>query len=599
MKNTRFIIKGMFCAMAYIVLSGAAFGQTQTSFNYTGSSQTFTVPCAVDSIFIEAWGGQGQAGLTAPAGNLGGAGGNGGHASGWKQVNQGDVITIYVGGAGSNGIGGFNGGGNGGDNLFGAGGGSSDVRFGGITEAYRILVAGGGGGGGNAGCSDGAPSPGDGGAGGAGVGGVGIDGVDSPTGGGVAGGGKGGNYLGVQGAFGPAGIGCGGYLGLPGNTTVTSVGANGGGGQNCCCTSGISFPSGGGGGGGYLGGGSGGGGSAGTTGCSGNSKGAGGGGGGGSSFVGGVLNGTILTGQLVGNGLVTITYSSSTPTTPTVLLNAQGICAGSTLPISCSSVNLATSYVWNVTGGVSINSGQGTNSIVVSATGPGTISVLAVNAGCNLSSAPSAPYSLSLFTLPDVTASVSPNPTCTGDSVVFQAQGALTYQWNNGIVNGVPVSIATSGSFNVIGLDANGCSNSSSVSLIVNQSTQNQINLTEIDSAIINGEVYYQSGQYTQVLQNANGCDSVLTIDLIINYTGLSELAASASVYPNPTSTTLTVKFAKAHFESYSIINLDGKEVLFGVLNGVNTTIDVQTLKAGVYNLKFKGESSVVRFTKL
>ena len=84
----------------------------------------------------------------------------------------------------------------------------------------------------------------------------------------------------------------------------------------------------------------------------------------------------------------------------------------------------------------------------------GNNSVLAVNAGCNLSSAPSAPYSLSLFTLPDVTASVSPNPTCTGDSVVFQAQGALTYQWNNGIVNGVPVSIATSGSFNVVGLDA-------------------------------------------------------------------------------------------------------------------------------------------------
>lgn len=599
MKTRLLMIKGMFCIMAFTVLSGAAFGQTQATFNYTGSSQTFIVPCAVDSIFIEAWGGQGQAGLTAPAGNLGGAGGNGGHAVGWKQVNQGDVITIYVGGAGSNGVGGFNGGGNGGDNLFGAGGGASDVRFGGVTEAYRILVAGGGGGGGNAGCTDGVPSPGDGGAGGAGVGGIGIDGVDSPTAGGVAGGGKGGNYLGVQGAFGPAGIGCGGFLGLPGNSTLTSVGANGGGGQNCCCTSGISFPSGGGGGGGYLGGGSGGGGSAGTTGCSGNSKGAGGGGGGGTSYIGGVLNGIIATGQLVGNGLVTITYTSSTPTTPTVLLNAQGICAGSTLPISCSSENLATNYVWTTTGGISVNSGQGTNSIVVSATGPGTISVVAVNAGCNLSSAPSAPYSLSLFTLPNVTASVSPNLICAGDSVVFQAQGALTYQWNNGIVAGVPVSIATSGVFNVTGLDANGCSNSSSVSLTVNQPSQNQINLTGIDSVNVNGEVYYQSGQYMQVLQNANGCDSVLTIDLIVNYTGLSELATSASVYPNPTSTTLTVKFTKAHFDSYSIMNIEGKEVLSGVLNGVNTTIDVQSLKAGVYNLRFKGESSVVRFTKL
>ena len=598
MKISRFNLKGMLCAMAYAVLSGVAFGQTQATFNYTGSSQTFIVPCGVDSIFIEAWGGQGQAGITGPAGNLGGAGGNGGHATGWKQVSQGDSITIYVGGVGSNGVGGFNGGGNGGDNLFGAGGGASDVRFGGVTEAYRILVAGGGGGGGNAGCTDGVPSPGNGGAGGAGIGGVGIDGADSPTSGGFAGGGKGGNYLGVQGAFGPEGIGCGGFLGLPGNSTLTSVGANGGGGQNCCCYSGGTFPSGGGGGGGYLGGGSGGGGSAGTAGCAGNSKGAGGGGGGGTSYVGGVSNGTILTGQLVGDGLVTITYTNI-PTTPAVLLTAQAICAGSTLPISCSNVNSATNYVWTVTGGITINSGQGTDSIVVSSTGSGTVSVVAVNGVCNLSSTPSVLDTLQFFQLPTVVASVNPTTICAGDSVVFQAQGALTYQWNNGIVAGVPVSIATSGVFNVTGLDANGCSNSSSVSLTVNQPTQNQINLTGIDSVNVNGEVYYQSGQYMQVLQNANGCDSVLTIDLIVNYTGLSELATSASVYPNPTSTTLTVKFTKAHFDSYSIINIEGKEVLSGVLNGVNTTIDVQSLKAGVYNLRFKGESSVVRFTKL
>ncbi len=225
--------------------------------------------------------------------------------------------------------------------------------------------------------------------------------------------------------------------------------------------------------------------------------------------------------------------------------------------------------------------------------------MVAVNAGCNLSSAPSVLDTLQFYQLPTVVASVNPNTICAGDSVIFQAQGALTYQWNNGIVAGVPVSIGTSGVFNVIGLDSNGCSNSSSASLTVNLSTQNLINLTGLDSVIVNGEVYYQSGQYTQVLQNSNGCDSVLTIDLIVNYTGLSELATSASVYPNPTSTTLTVKFTKPHFESYSIMNIEGKEVLSGVLNGVNTTIDVQSLKAGVYNLRFKGESSVVRFTKL
>ncbi|MBK9482429.1 MAG: hypothetical protein IPO02_10720 [Bacteroidetes bacterium] len=62
------------------------------------------------------------------------------------------------------------------------------------------------------------------------------------------------------------------FLGSPGLTTATEVGANGGAGQSCCCFGAASVPGGGGGGGGFLGGGGGGGGSAGTVGCSGNNK---------------------------------------------------------------------------------------------------------------------------------------------------------------------------------------------------------------------------------------------------------------------------------------------------------------------------------------
>lgn len=198
----------VFTGYAFIGLFvSSAHGQTQVNFTYTGTPQTFTVPCGVDSIFIEAWGGQGQSGLPNPAGAAAGNGGVGGYASGWKQVSQGDVFTIFVGGAGANGTGGYNGGGNGGDNLYGAGGGASDIRFGGVLEADRILVAGGGGGGGNSGCTDDGSIPGIGGSGGSGNGGAGSDGADSQTGGGFAGGGKGGNYGNTQGAFGPSGIG--------------------------------------------------------------------------------------------------------------------------------------------------------------------------------------------------------------------------------------------------------------------------------------------------------------------------------------------------------------------------------------------------------
>lgn len=596
MKKLLYKFKSVFlCSLVAV----GANAQTQVNFTYTGSPQTFTVPCGVDSIFIESWGGQGQSGLTNPIGAFGGNGGFGGYASGWKQVSQGDVFTVYVGGEGSNGIGGFNGGGNGGDNLYGAGGGASDVRFGGILEANRILVAGGGGGGGNAGCTDGAPNPGNGGAGGSGNSGVGGDGVDSPTGGGVAGGGKGGNFGGVQGAFGPAGIGCGGFLGGVGNSSVNSIGANGGGGQNCCCSVGNSSPSGGAGGGGYVGGGSGGGGSAGTTGCSGNSKGAGGGGGGGSSYIGGVINGVISVSQLAGNGQVVITYNGGAPAVPTVQATGQGICAGSTLPVTCTSVNGATNYVWTSTGGLTIVSGQGTNNITVSASASGTLSVVAVNAPCNLSSIASLPLSLDFYPSPVVTASVTPNTVCVGDSVVFSAQGASNYQWSNGAVNGATVLPISSGTFTVTGLDTSGCSSTANVTLTVNQNSVSQVNLTGLDSVVFNNTTYDQNGTYTQTLQNVNGCDSVITVNVSLDFTGVIELANLASVYPNPTQSTLTVHFTKPQFASYSVLNIEGKEVMKGTLNGLNTVIDLGSVKPGIYHLRFSGETTVVRLTKI
>lgn len=587
---------------SFILSSLVVFGanaQTQVNFTYTGSPQIFTVPCGVDSIFIEAWGGQGQSGLPNPAGAAAGNGGFGGFASGWKQVNPGDVFNIFVGGAGANGTGGYNGGGNGGDNLYGAGGGASDVRFGGILEANRIMVAGGGGGGGNSGCTDDGSVPGIGGTGGSGNGGVGSDGADSQTNGGFAGGGKGGNYGNTQGAYGPAGIGCGGYLGAPGNSTNSSIGANGGGGQNCCCFSGNTNPSGGAGGGGYLGGGSGGGGSAGTTGCSGNSKGAGGGGGGGSSYVGGVINGVISVSQLAGNGQVSITYNGGAPAVPTVQANGQGICAGSTLPVSCSSVNGATNYVWTSTGGLTIVSGQGTNNITVSASASGTLSVVAVNAPCNLTSNASIPLSLAFYPNPAVTASVTPSTVCFGDSVVFSAQGASNYQWSNGAVNGATFLPNASGTFAVTGVDANGCSSTVNVALTVNQNSQSQVNLTGLDSVVFNNTAYYQNGTFIQTIQNVNGCDSVITVNVALNFTGVIELANLASVYPNPTQSTLTVHFTKPQFASYSVLNIEGKEVMKGTLNGLNTVIDLGSVKPGIYHLRFSGETTVVRLTKI
>ena len=125
------------------------------TFSYSGGTQTWTVPAGVTSITVDASGASGggaytSSDITTP--------GNGGRVQATLAVVPGQVLTLNVGGAGSNGdpifggVGGFNGGGNAavysGSYSGGGGGGATDIRIGGTALSNRVLVAAGGGGGG-------------------------------------------------------------------------------------------------------------------------------------------------------------------------------------------------------------------------------------------------------------------------------------------------------------------------------------------------------------------------------------------------------------------------------------------------------------------
>jgi hypothetical protein len=236
-----------------------------TTFSYTGSAQTWTVP-STGRYKLEAWGAQGGAGSY--------AGGKGGYAWGEISLTGGQVLTIYVGGAGtaaSLAAGGWNGGGRSssstGGGVSGSGGGASDVRLGGTALANRIVV-GGGGGGASGGYMDGGAAG-------------GLNGLRSVNGSYVTLDCRG--YGGTQSAGGTGGRDC----GYGGAGSAGSLG-QGGDAANTVSTCG-------GGGGGYYGGGGG------THPA---------GGGGGSSYYGGMINdGTCGTTADVqtGNGRVVIT----------------------------------------------------------------------------------------------------------------------------------------------------------------------------------------------------------------------------------------------------------------------------------------------------
>lgn len=250
-----------------------------TTFEFTGSVQTFIVPTGVTSLTIEACGAEGGDGRSSPSG----VGANGGCVTATiGSLTPGEGLAVFVGGQGGAGgdnvagVAGFNGGAAGGSGTFagGGGGGASDVRRGG-TLADRVVVAGGGGGG--SGNANGGP----GGAGGSTTGAAGGNAPEATGGGG-----------GLPAAGGAGGSGNSGHDGVAG-----SLGSGGGGGNGAASTAG-----GGGGGGGHYGGGGG----------EGEptvpNPGAGGGGGGSSFTVDGATAVTHTQGSRAGNGRIVITW---------------------------------------------------------------------------------------------------------------------------------------------------------------------------------------------------------------------------------------------------------------------------------------------------
>jgi subtilisin-like proprotein convertase family protein len=212
---------------------------TTQSFNFTGSTQTFTVPAGITSIIVKAWGAGGGGG--GGDGRPGGSGGGGAYSSSTLSVIPGQVYTIYVGGPGQAGTGCVTGtgGGNGGFGYgtagrggnagpsgcsgAGAGGGGGSAV---LLGATPLVVAAGGGGGGGGGNDVNA---------GAGGGG-GTNGASTSVGGGVFGasGSINGNNAANHGGDGGGGGGGGGGLngGTAGSTPLGDQSAAGGGGGN-------------------------------------------------------------------------------------------------------------------------------------------------------------------------------------------------------------------------------------------------------------------------------------------------------------------------------------------------------------------------------
>ncbi len=202
--------------------------------------------------------------------------------------------------------------------------------------------------------------------------------------------------------------------------------------------------------------------------------------------------------------------------------------------------------------------------------------------------------------LPNVSAGLD-QTFCSGSPITLTASGAQNYTWNNGIVDGQSFSPAANLNCIVIGIDANGCSNSDTMFITVNQPSYFTIIGSAITSFTLNGQTYNQTGVYTQTMSNAVGCDSIIILDLSMDYLGLSENEqVTFSVYPNPTSDVLNIQFlGELTNTSYEIIDLQGRKVIEGYLISANTKVDLSQIQAGNYFLKLGLSNKKIQFMKL
>jgi hypothetical protein len=227
--------------------------------------------------------------------------------------------------------------------------------------------------------------------------------------------------------------------------------------------------------------------------------------------------------------------------------------------------------------------------------------------------------------LPQVIASASQNQICEGEQVTISSTGnAVSYSWDNGITEGVAFTPVSTQTYTVTALSTDGCENTASVQVVVNNlpvvsinglnSTylHTDANITMIGTPAggtfsgigVSGNVFSPSaagigGPYVityTYIDPATGCENSesFSVSVEANTTGVFELGENGSfkVYPNPFADVINLQI-NANVSDKMIIevtNLQGKQVfnrelIIYIGESRVELFELNQLSSGVYNL--------------
>lgn len=220
------------------------------------------------------------------------------------------------------------------------------------------------------------------------------------------------------------------------------------------------------------------------------------------------------------------------PADPTITTSGpSAICNGSSVQLTSSST---TGNAWYKNGQPILVGGNGQRLTVSQA---GVYSVTTTTTIYNCINTSTNSITVSIIPLPTIGITTLPltGIVCKGDELTLNGTGGVSYDWSGGAINGVAFPVIQSGTYTVTGTDVNGCVNTASTTITVNNASAVSIAMTpsagiicanDSVTLLATGSVNYtwdrgiSNGQkfnptvtrlYTVIGTDANGCKDTVT----------------------------------------------------------------------------------------
>lgn len=261
----------------------------------------------------------------------------------------------------------------------------------------------------------------------------------------------------------------------------------------------------------------------------------------------------------------TQTYITQHPSPHTTISGNTQFCAGDSTSITATGGD---SYLWNT--------GATTNSIVAHQSGNYSVTISDEH-GCTATQS----LTVTVLELPQITINGN-TQLCMNDASLLTAHGANYYIWNNGVESATLSVLPTENTtYSVTGTHANGCTASTSISLIVYPTFN-----IELDDEICQGGNYNANGfmlgsqdefgtfTHTRNLQTSYGCDSIVTLTLTVHPKPILPAAISG---PSMINT--------AGSYSYSVLNAEYTNSYEWSLNNPNWTLNAGSNNFATINI--------------